>query len=149
MACNSIIEALLTDRGVDLLPSPELPTVGATRAWAARMKERWVDLEKKFKEELDKLQMCGDNSECCKSSVRSEGSLDNPANLDSLQDHSSVKVEEAEVTGLPGSNPIQFLDHHSPPNYSHPLTPSTQVSSLTPRTASSKPLKQKENTALS
>ena len=127
LACNSDIEGLLVDRGVNCLHSPELPTMGATQAWGARMKERWVNLEKRVEEALSEGQ-------------RSEESLD------LVQDNS--RIEDEEVTRLSGSNPSRSLDHQSLRHGSHPLTSFTQVS-ITPRTAPFKPLNQKEDTALS
>ena len=147
MACNLVIKAIIIERGVDRLLSPELPTIGATRAWAASLKERWVDLEKRFEGALTEFQRCGDDFECCKSEVMFDAEAQAVRDLGPLQDYLSLRREEGEVAGISESNPIRALDHHSPPNDSNPLTSFTQVS-ITPRTAPLKPLIQKDTTAL-
>ena len=145
MACNLVIKAIIIERGVDRLLSPELPTIGATRAWAASLKERWVDLEKRFEGALTEFQRCGDDFECCKSEVMFDAEAQAVRDLGPLQVYLSLRREEGEVAEISESNPIRVLDHHSPPNDSDHLTSFTQVS-FTPRTQPLKPLKQKEDT---
>ena len=155
LACNSDVEGLLNDRGLDCLPSPELPTMGATQAWGARIKARWVNLEKRVEEALSEGQRSGESIDSpvsldlSRMEVKIEAEAQIVEELGPVQDHLGVEEEEAEVTGVPGSNPSCSLDHQSLRHGSHPLTSFTQVS-IAPRTAplQKKPLNQKEETAL-
>ena len=161
MSYNVDIENKLSDRWVDRLPSPDLPTIGATRAWETSMNERWVDLEARVDRALAEFQRCGDDFECPKSSVRSEGSVASPASLN--LDRGEVRVEaetqvvrdpgsnrddlmvEQEVTGNSGPSPIHASRHYSPLHVPYPLTSFTQVSGVIPRTAPPRPLGQTED----